>query len=240
LASLLLGFIVLWLALYAIKAFAHADPVRLARFVKRAGGGLVLLLGLVLAMRGHVEMAVLAGLVAIWLFGISLPKAARTFRFTAQRPSGVSRLRSAMIEMEFDRRTGIMQGTVLAGTEEGKSLDQMTWPQCEALYHLCVGNDPDGARLLQPYLDRRFAGWRSARQDESDPGFGDAGAAERVGAMSEDEAYEVLGLPRGASRTDVVRSHRSLMKKLHPDHGGSTNLAARVNEAKDVLMRRHH
>jgi DnaJ-class molecular chaperone len=57
--------------------------------------------------------------------------------------------------------------------------------------------------------------------------------------MSKDEAYEVLGLQKGASREDVVRSHRSLMKKLHPDHGGTTNLAARVNEAKEVLMRRH-
>jgi curved DNA-binding protein CbpA len=56
--------------------------------------------------------------------------------------------------------------------------------------------------------------------------------------MSKDEAYEVLGLQKGASREEVVRSHRSLMKKLHPDRGGTTDLAARVNEAKDVLMRR--
>ena len=58
--------------------------------------------------------------------------------------------------------------------------------------------------------------------------------------MSEDEAYEILGLHKGATRDDVMRSHRSLIKKLHPDHGGPTDLAARVNEAKDVLMRRHH
>ena len=61
----------------------------------------------------------------------------------------------------------------------------------------------------------------------------------RNAAMSEDEAYEVLGLRKGASREDISRAHRTLMKKLHPDQGGSTNLAARVNEAKDVLMRRH-
>jgi len=48
------------------------------------------------------------------------------------------------------------------------------------------------------------------------------------------------GTRKGATRDDVVRSHRSLIKKLHPDHGGSTDLAARVNEAKDVLMRRHN
>ena len=142
-----------------------------------------------------------------------------------------------MIEMELDHDTGKMRGTVLAGPDEGKSMEAMTRPQCEALYDLCCTDDPDGARLIEAYLDRRFAGWRSAAQNQYDSRRGQARS--RFGMMSEDEAYEVLGLHKGASEEEVVRSHRSLMKKLHPDHGGSTNLAARVNEAKDVLMRRH-
>ena len=55
--------------------------------------------------------------------------------------------------------------------------------------------------------------------------------------MTVDEAYLVLGLNRGATRDDVQAAHRNLMKRFHPDQGGTTYLASQVNEAKDVLLK---
>ena len=146
-----------------------------------------------------------------------------------------------MIEMELDHSTGAIRGVVLAGQHEGAHLDSLARPALLELYGVCRRDDPDGARLLEAYLDRRFSGWRSTSDAHADSGGFRAGegGARRAGAISEDEAYEILGLKRGAAAADIARAHRDLMKKLHPDLGGTTDLAARVNEAKDVLMRRH-
>ena len=234
--NLLLLLALLGAVMYSGKLFSKANPAVMARLVKQGGGVAVLLAAGLLMVRGRFEVAAgLAGL-GLWLLGWSAgPSFGGLFRSAGQKPK-VSRVRSAMIEMELDIETGSMNGMVLAGPKEGRLLDELTRPDCEELLQTCLRDDPDGARLLEAYLDRRFPGWRPAGQDDGDPG---ANGSRRTGAMTEQEAYEVLGLTKAATREDITRAHRTLMKKLHPDHGGTTSLAARVNEAKEVLMRRH-
>ena len=85
--------------------------------------------------------------------------------------------------------------------------------------------------LLEAYLDRRFPDWRvHQREAEATP------AADAV-AMDEHTALEILGLAAGASEAEIKAAHRDLMARLHPDHGGSSYLAAQLNRARDYLLR---
>ena len=146
-----------------------------------------------------------------------------------------SSVRSAALEMELDHDSGAMNGIVLAGHHEGSELEDLT---LEELYVLRaeIAGDGDSLGLLDAYLDRRFPQWREDGQ--ADTGAGEAGAP-GAGPMSEQEAYEVLGLAAGAGSDEIRKAHRRLMKTAHPDSGGSTFLAAKINEAKDVLLKSH-
>jgi hypothetical protein len=235
------GFLVLVLTFVALKAYAKAPPALLAGMLKRVLGFGALGAGALLLARGRLDLGMFLCGVGLWSLGLwAFPS--RGFRAAGTSGgAGVSRVRSAMIEMELDHATGAVRGVVLAGREEGKQLDALTRSNLMEVYAACLTDDPEGARLLEVYMDRRFPGWRQAGDSERDAGRAGAGAPRRrPGSISEDEAYEILGLKKGAARQDIARAHRDLMKKLHPDHGGTTDLAARVNEAKEVLMRRHH
>jgi DnaJ homolog subfamily C member 19 len=58
------------------------------------------------------------------------------------------------------------------------------------------------------------------------------------GPMSRAEAYAVLGLHPGATEAEIRAAHKRLMRSVHPDGGGSDWVAARVNQARDVLLGR--
>jgi DnaJ domain len=233
-ATIIFGIVVLALVLYALDAFSKVNP-RTAAVVMKTGGGLgALAIAGVLGARGRLDVAIPLGLTGLGLLGW-LPWSIPGFGARTQKSAGqVSRVRSAFVEMELDHDTGAMRGRILAGPREGASLDAL---DVATLTGFLAGIDEESRALLMAYLDRREPRWRDHVQ--GDAATGTRRSAWSSGKMTEEEAYQILGLQPGANAEDIGRAHRSLMKKLHPDQGGSTYLAARVNEAKDVLLRRH-
>lgn len=246
---LVAGVVLFWIGSVLVREFLRASPTVVARRMRQGGGAVLLIFALLLLVRGQIGLALGFGGLGFWLMTGRRASLWSTARSAGARRPGrarqgrTSRVRSATIEMELDHATGVMSGMVLAGPFEGAPLARLDRNSLESLYGFCLSVDGEGARLLEAYFDRRFPGWRGTAQDKGDARGSGAGSGARrglrPGAMSEEEACELLGLSKGASREEVARAHRSVMKKAHPDHGGSTDLAARVNEAKDVLMRRH-
>ncbi|MBV9114474.1 MAG: DnaJ domain-containing protein [Hyphomicrobiales bacterium] len=238
-------FVILVLAILIViwsagRGLIQIQPGSLARLARKGAVAACFLIAFLFALRGQFEISLLA-LGAVWLIegSIRFPR----LRFGAGKLRGVggsgagavSTFRTAMIEMRVDHATGGMRGSVLAGAFAGRELELLNETQLAALALECAKFDAEGARLLQAYLDRRFAGRRENAYAHADSGP----ARRRSGAMTAEEAYEVLGLSPGAPDDAVRRAYRDLMKKLHPDQGGSTYLAARVNQARDVLLNRH-
>jgi DnaJ domain len=157
------------------------------------------------------------------------------FGVSGQRsPGQTSQVRSHFFEMTLDHDTGSLAGRIVAGPNAGHSLEEFDLQQ---LLEMIPELDSESVPLLESYLDRRFPAWRQNAQ--ADPAGRQRGPAPS-GKMTDEEAYQILGLKPGAGRDEIGRAHRALMKKLHPDQGGSTYLAARINEAKEVLLRTHH
>jgi hypothetical protein len=231
--TVLLGLAALLVILWALKRLADADPQGLARGLRVGGGIFLLAAAAFLALRGQFSLAFPAGVAGLGLLGWLPWSAVGLGQRTRRTPGQISRVRSAFLEMELDHDSGAMRGRVTAGRCEGADLDRL---DMTTLIGLLAELDEESRALLAAYLDRRDPGWRENAQ--GDRAAGKVHAA-RSGKMTVEEAYQILGLQPGASAEDVGRAHRALMKKLHPDQGGSTYLAARVNEAKEVLLRRH-
>ena len=228
---LLLGIVVLVLLLWALNSFSKSDPRVIANVLRPAGGVLALAAAAFLFVRGQFEVAIPLGAAGLGLLGWGPFAKTGLFQRTRKTPGQTSKVRARFIEMELDHDSGAMRGSVLAGRHKGASLDSLAMP---ALLDLLAECDDDSRALLAAYLDRREPRWREYAQNGAAAGQG----ARRSGKMTEQEAYQILGVAPSASAEEIGRAHRALMKKLHPDQGGSTYLAAQVNEAKEVLLRR--
>ncbi len=213
-------------ALWVVGRLQRTRPDFARQLVRSSGGIAVMALAGFLLLRGQLDMALGLGALGLGMLGWS------SVGRLLKSPGGTAHLNGGMIAIEIDRGSGTMTGRVLSGRYQGVALDALDRATLISLLAEC---DAESRALLAAYLDRRHPGWREHAQGDATAGR----AAASGSKMSEQEAYQILGLQPGASAADITRAHRSLIKKLHPDQGGSTYLAARVNEAKETLTRQH-
>lgn len=210
------------------RGFLSATPRQLVGLLPWAG---------VIAAAGlFVFLAVTGRLYAVLgLLPLLLPMAMRWYQQyqrwrTARGPSkgGQSQVETAFLSMVLHHDSGQLEGEVRQGRFAGRRLQSMSLTELLALLEECRATDPQAVQLLETWLDRTAEGWRA--------GTTGAGPPATSGAMTEREAWEVLGLAPGAGEADIKEAHRRLMVRNHPDQGGSTYLAAKINQAKDLLL----
>jgi len=146
---------------------------------------------------------------------------------------GGSTIRTKSLLVSMDSLTGSISGTVLSGEYNGKLLSELEDDQLLQFYAQCRSNDPEAVQLIETYIVRERAHLSGGHQ-ESASGSGSSIDHE----MSIREACDILGVKSDAKKEAIQQAYRMLMKQLHPDRGGSNYLAAKVNAAKDILLKK--
>jgi hypothetical protein len=228
------GAIVLAMLLAIARLFIATDPRTLIRILRYAVGFALIAFGGVMAVAGRwgLGLPLIAG-------GVSAISVGRLGPIdlggNTRRGGSSSTVRSRFLRMHLDHDSGMLDGEILGGIFAGRMLTELDVAALQALRRE-VAADAESLALVEAYLDRRMPGWRE--DFERDRAAGSRGAAD-AGAMTDQQAYEILGLAPGAGEAEIRAAHRRLMKKVHPDQGGSTFLATKINEAKDWLLGNH-
>ncbi len=149
--------------------------------------------------------------------------------------TSTSEVVTAELKMSLDHSTGAIDGEVLIGQFKGRHLSDLEFADVLSLYEYCPTTKQDTRSLLVNYMEKMHAGeWSQHLSGQSSPGK--EAAKEHEYSVTLDEAYRLLDLRPGVSRDDVIQAHRRLMSRVHPDKGGSSYLAARLNEAKERII----
>lgn len=221
-----LGFVALVFILYALRWLTRIDPAALATLLRYFAIAALVLGVLLLFVVGR------GGLIFV-VAGLGYPlwqrwRSRRAFQRASTASPRSSTVQSKYLVMSLEHEHGTIDGSVKFGRFAGRRLGDLGLADLQALLQEIRPTDSEGVTLLEAYLDRVHPDWRGGKNE--------TGAGASGGPMSREEAFKILGLRPDAGEAEIREAHHRLMLKLHPDHGGSDYLAARLNEARDVLL----
>lgn len=234
------GLIGLTILLIVLRSFWIRAGLSLRQTILTIGVGILVIAAIGLAATGRLNwvVAVLATLIPLarrrvglggvlaWLKSLFADNQSRS-NTGSNSASGAATTaaESPFFRMTLHHASGHMDGEIKQGRHQRQFLSELSLVELVGLFGAV--QDYDSQRLLESYLDHHYPEWRQNRpQDTPSPKAG----------MSRREALEALGLTDGAAQEDIVAAHRRLIQRLHPDRGGSTYLAALLNQAKDILI----
>jgi len=251
---LILGFVLALVLILALRWIASAPPFVVLRVL-----GWTLGLGLLgafvfLVVTSRLNWA-LGTLVALSPWGVGLLRLIARGRRAARLagggfgPAGTapspdpddhSAVITRFLDMTLSHATGTMTGTVREGPFAGRALDDLSQAEYLDLWRQVLA-DPESARVLEAWLDRVHPGWQEEAEAPGQNWGSDHGGAEhgeygQSAQITRAEALAVLGLPNGAGPEEIKAAHRRLIVLVHPDRGGTPYLAARLNQARDLLL----
>ncbi len=244
----MVGYVFLGLCLLAAlflagKALLSVDPAKLATALRLMIVGVMGAAAVFLMVTGRFALGAPMGILALaMLKRWSLPNLKIPFPSFGGRGRGSSGQQSTVntdfIRMSLAHSSGEMHGQVLRGTFAGRELTDLSLAQLLAVLDECELEDAEGAQLLETYLDRIHDGWRELGEQgaKSGRGWGRRKKSAANDQMTMDEAREILGVEPDASTEEIKQAHHRLIRKNHPDQGGSDFLAAKINQAKDLLL----
>jgi len=245
----LLGFVGLLLLIGLFQLFRSVDTSKLATGLRWTGSAVLVCLSVPFVLSGNILPVLCLALLAVWLVGLlPLKLLARLAVLVGGRAGGddaqpvaspISIVETSHLQMQVDRDHGPLSGSVVDGRFGGRTLGEMNPDELLLLLADLRTADLAGARLLEAWGERALGpGWRQRAADRADAA---RASSRQVSAhespMTHEDAFAVLGLKSGAQDHEVREAHRRLMRQAHPDAGGSDVRAARLNVAKDLLLK---
>lgn len=220
--------------------YVTAEPKVLAKVLTRLAFGLIVVVIVFLAVTGRIGWALgaAAGTLPWVLRFVRAARTAKNFSRMAGAGGGqTSTVNTRFLRVSLNHETGDLDGDVLEGPFAGRALSGLGLAELVQLLKQCWVEDQQSTQVLEAYLDRVHPDWRTkAGAEFAGEGAEAGGETHGDGEMTREEAYDVLGLQPGAGEAEIKAAYHRIISALHPDKGGSNFLAAKVNQAKDLLL----
>jgi len=233
----MIGYLVLGVALVIglamiVRGLRGATGKQARRWLWQSLAAVSILVGAFFFLTARPGYALVPGIgLAVALLGLAIDAA------LAPAKSHLSKVDTRFLKLILDHQTGQVTGDIVAGPFAGRRIESLKVDDLVDLMVHYTQEDQQSARLIEAYLDRTSPTWRERYGPDGQPkGDSYTATARPGGPMSKAEALKILGLQLGASADEVRAAHRRKLQEHHPDRGGDPDMAARMNQARDVLL----